>query len=60
MAVVNKSVNLPVEYSTEIIRGVLGRSKALELGRRLRDMRTHELYLNVNKELPVAGWVNST
>ena len=49
MAVVNKSVNLPVEYSTEIIRGVLGRSKALELGRRLRDMRTHELYLNVNK-----------
>lgn len=57
MAVTNKSVNLPVEFSTEIIRGVLGRSKALELGRRLRDMRTHELYLNVNKELPVAGWV---
>lgn len=57
MAVTNKSVNMPVEYSTEIIKGVLGRSKALELGRRLRDMRTKELYLNVNKELPVAGWV---
>ena len=57
MAVTNKSVQIPVEYSTEIIRGVLGRSKALELGRRLRDMRTYELKLNVNKELPVAGWV---
>lgn len=57
MAVTNKSVQIPVEYSTEIIKGVLGRSKALELGRRLRDMRTYELKLNVNKELPVAGWV---
>lgn len=60
MAVTNKSVNLPVEYTTEIIRGVVGRSKALELGRRLRDMRTKELFLNVNKELPVAGWVKKS
>ena len=59
MAVTNKSVNLPVEYTTEIIRGVRGKSKALELGRRLRDMRTKELFLNVHKELPVAGWVKN-
>ena len=32
MAVVNSSVVLPVEYGREIIRGLIGRSKALELG----------------------------
>ena len=44
-AIVNSSVVLPVEYSREIIKGVLGRSKALELGRRLPDMigRTKEI-----------------
>ena len=60
MAVTNKSVQLPIVFSTEIIRGVTGVSKALQLGRRLRDMRTKELYLNVNKELPVAGWVKNS
>ena len=34
MALVNKDVVLPVEYAREIIAGVRGRSKALELGRR--------------------------
>ena len=35
----NSTVVLPVEYADTIIRGVLGKSKALELGRRLPDMR---------------------
>ena len=53
----NKSVVLPVEYGREIIRGVVGRSKALELGRRLPDMRGKTYKLNVLSHLPVAGWV---
>ena len=57
MAIVNNSVVLPVEYSDEIIRGILGRSKALELGRRLPDMRGKTYKLNVFSNLPVAGWV---
>ena len=60
MAVVNKSVVLPVEYGREIIRGLLGRSKALELGRRLPDMRGKTYKLNVNANLPVAGWVKNS
>ena len=60
MAVVNKSVVLPVEYGREIIRGLLGRSKALELGRRLPDMRGKTYKLNVNSNLPVAGWVKNS
>ena len=60
MAVTNKSVVLPKEYTREIFRGIVGRSKALELGRRLRDMRTYELVLNVNSVLPVAGWVKKS
>ena len=60
MAVVNTSVVLPVEYGREIIRGLLGRSKALELGRRLPDMRGKTYRLNVNKYLPVAGFVKNT
>ena len=60
MAVTNKSVVLPKEYSREIFKGIVGRSKALELGRRLRDMRTYELVLNVNDVLPVAGWVKKS
>lgn len=60
MAVVNKSVVLPVEYGREIIRGLIGRSKALELGRRLPDMRGKTYKLNVNAYLPVAGWVKNS
>lgn len=57
MAILNNSVVLPVEYGREIIRGVLGRSKALELGRRLPDMRGKTYKLNVLSALPLAGWV---
>ena len=60
MAIVNSSVVLPVEYGREIIRGLLGRSKALELGRRLPDMRGKTYKLNVNAYLPVAGWVKNS
>ena len=60
MAIVNSSVVLPVEYGREIIRGLIGRSKALELGRRLPDMRGKTYELNVNKYLPVAGWVKNS
>lgn len=59
-AIVNQSVVLPVEYGREIIRGVVGRSKALELGRRLPDMRGKTYKLNVNANLPVAGWVKNS
>ena len=58
-AIQNSSVVLPVEYGREIIRGVLGRSKALELGRRLPDMRGKTYKLNVLSQLPVAGWVKN-
>ena len=54
----NNAVVLPVEYGREIIRGVLGRSKVLELGRRLPDMRGKTYKLNVLSHLPVAGWVS--
>ena len=57
-AITNSSVVLPVEYGREIIRGVVGRSKALELGRRLPDMRGKTYKLNVLSHLPVAGWVS--
>ena len=60
MAIVNSSVVLPVEYGREIIRGLIGRSKALELGRRLPDMRGKTYKLNVNANLPVAGWVKNS
>ena len=59
MAILNSSVVLPIEYGREIIRGVLGRSKALELGRRLPDMRGKTYKLNVLSSLPVAGWVKN-
>ena len=58
-AIQNSSVVLPVGYGREIIRGVLGRSKALELGRRLPDMRGKTYKLNVLSQLPVAGWVKN-
>lgn len=60
MAIVNRNVVLPVEYGREIIRGLIGRSKALELGRRLPDMRGKTTKLNVNSYLPVAGWVKNS
>ena len=60
MAIVNSSVVLPVEYGREIIRGLIGRSKALELGRRLPDMRGKTYKLNVNANLPIAGWVKNS
>ena len=60
MAITNSSVVLPVEYGREIIRGLIGRSKALELGRRLPDMRGKTYKLNVNANLPVAGWVKNS
>ena len=55
----NSTVVLPVEYADTIIRGVLGKSKALELGRRLPDMRGKTYKLNVLSNLPVAGWVKN-
>ena len=59
----NSTVVLPVEYADTIIRGVLGKSKALELGRRLSDMRGKTYKLNVlsNTLTPVANgaFVNS-
>ena len=60
MAIVNSSVVLPVEYGREIIRGLIGRSKALELGRALPTMRGKTYKLNVNSYLPVAGWVKNS
>lgn len=60
MAILNNSVVLPIEYSRELIRGVLGRSKALELGHRLPDMRGKTTKLNVLSSLPLAGWVGLT
>lgn len=59
MAIVNNSVVLPVEYSKEIFRGILGRSKALELGRRLQDMVGKTTKLNVLENLPIAYWVKN-
>jgi len=60
MALVNKDVVLPVEYAREIIAGVRGRSKALELGRRLPDMRGKTYKLNVLTALAKAGWVKNS
>lgn len=59
MAILNSSVVLPVEYGREIISGVIGKSKALELGRRLPDMIGKTYKLNVAKHLPIAGWVKN-
>lgn len=60
MAVVKNAQDLPVEYSREIIRGIVGQSKALELGRRLPDMNAKTLKLNVLSNLPIAQWVSQT
>ena len=58
-SVSNTTTVLPIEYGREIIRAVVGRSKALELGRRLPDMRGKTYKLNVLSHLPVAGWVKN-
>ena len=58
-AITNSSVVLPVEYSMEIQKGVIGRSKALELGKRLPDMIGKTYKLNVMQHLPIAGWVKN-
>ena len=59
-AIVNNSVVLPVEYAKGVITGIIGRSKALELGYRLRNMTGKQLKLNVLENLPYAGWVKNT
>lgn len=58
-AITNSSVVLPVQYSRELIRGILGESKALQLGRRLPDMVGKTYKLNVLNNLPIAGWVKN-
>lgn len=60
MAIKNSSVVLPVQYTTEVIKGVLGASKALALGRRLPDMTGLQTKLNVLSNLPVAGWTKNS
>ena len=59
MAIVNNSVILPVSYARGVITGLLGRSKALELGYRLPNLTTKVHKLNVLENLPVAGWVKN-
>ena len=59
-AIVNSSVVLPVEYARGVITGLIGRSKALELGYRLPNMRGKTYKLNVLENLPYAGWVKNT
>lgn len=58
MAITNSSVVLPVEYSKEIINGLIGKSKVLQLGKRLTDMTTKQRKLPVAQLLPLAYWVN--
>ena len=57
-AIKNSSVVLPIEYGREIIRGVLGRSKVLELGRRIPNMRgeTYKSKEIKNKPLSVLAF----
>ena len=59
-AMTNKNVVLPVEFSDFIITGLRGRSKALELGRRLPDMRGKTFRLNVLEYAVKAGWVKNS
>lgn len=60
MAITNKDAVLPIQFAKEIIRGVQGRSKALELGRRLPNMVGKTYKLNVLSSLAKAGWVKNT
>ena len=59
-AITNKNVVLPVEFSDYIITGLRGRSKALELGRRLPDMKGKTFKLNVLDYAIKAGWVKNS
>lgn len=60
MPITSKNIPIPEEYSTEIIRGIEGRSKVFELGRRLPDMRGNQYELPVMSALSVAGWVDNS
>ena len=60
MAIVNSSVVLPVDYARGVITGLLGRSKALELGYELPRMRGKTTRLNVLSALPYAYWVKNS
>ena len=57
MPIVNDSVLLPVDYSREIIKGIEGKSKAIQLGKRLADMTTKQRKVPVASLLPLAYWV---
>ena len=59
MPIVNSSVVLPVEYARGVITGISGKSKALELGYRLPNMRGKTYKLNVLSALPFAAWVKN-
>ena len=58
-SITNKNVVLPVEFSDYIITGLRAKSKALELGRRLPDMRGKTTRLNVLEYATKAGWVKN-
>jgi len=59
MAIINSSVVLPVEYYREVSKGIIGRSKALELGYRLPDMIGKTRTIPVAEYLPKAYWVKN-
>ena len=59
-AIVNSSVVLPVSYAKGVITGLVGRSKALELGYRLPNLTTKVHKLNVLQNVPVAGWFKNS
>lgn len=59
-AITSKAIPVPYEYSTEIIKGIEGRSKVFELGRRLPDMRGAQYDLPVISALTVAGFVDNS
>lgn len=59
-AITNKNVVLPVEFSDFIFTGLRARSKALELGRRLPDMRGKTYKINVLDYAIKAGWVKNS
>lgn len=59
-AITNNSVVLPVSYAKGVITGIVGKSKALELGYRLPNMIGKTLKLSVLQNLPIAGWVKNS
>lgn len=59
-AITNEKTVLPIEFSRGVITGIIGRSKALELGRELPRMSTKVLKLNVLSQLPATGWVGKS